>query len=129
MVVNQFSLKRGLLGEAGMRRANSLFCCLFLALTLAGASTPLAAADLEPPRQVNPDDKAPTEAEVAEFCHGQRQICRKVCYMRSRFNDRFDGCPSSCDSREARCTRTGCYRWTEPDFLIARNYGAYRCVE
>lgn len=112
-----------------MRRANSLFCCLFLALTLAGASAPLVAADLEAPRQAEPGDKAPTEREVAEFCQEQRQICRKVCDMHSRFEDRFDGCSHSCDSRAVRCTRTGCYRWTEPNFLIARKFGAYRCVE
>jgi hypothetical protein len=100
-----------------------------LALALAGASAPLAAANLESPRQADPDDKAPTAKEVAEFCHGQRQICRKICYSNSRLEDRFDGCSHSCDSRAVRCTRTACFRWTEPDYLIARKFGAYRCVE
>ena len=112
-----------------MRRANSLFFCLFLALALAGASAPLVAADLEAPREADPRYKTPTKRDVAEFCHEQRQVCRKICYLRSRFEDRFDGCPHSCDSRESRCTRTGCFRWTDHDFLIARKFGADLCVE
>jgi hypothetical protein len=112
-----------------MRWANSLFCCLFLAVALAYASAPLVAANLDRPGQADPDEKGPTEREVAEFCHVQRLICRKICYSNSRFKDRFDGCPHSCDSRESRCTRTGCFRWTEPDYLIARTFGAYRCIE
>lgn len=109
-----------------MRRVNSSFCCLFLALSLAGASAPLVAGDLEPPRRADP--RAPTEREVAEFCYGQHQICRKMCYLNSRFERRIDGCSHSCDSRATRCTKTGCFRWTEPDYLIARKFGADRCV-
>ena len=115
-----------------MRWANLLLCCLFLAFTLAGASAPLLASDLKSPRQTYPDDRpdgndALHAQEVAEFCHGQRRICRKICDLRSRFEDRFDGCPQSCESREGRCTRTGCYRWTEPEFLIAERFGGYQC--
>ena len=112
-----------------MRWANLLLCCLFLAFTFVGASAPLLAADVATPRQAYPDggpDSGDTQ-EVAEFCHGQRRICRKICDLRSRFEDRFDGCPQSCESREGRCTRTGCYRWTEPEFLIAGRFGGYQC--
>jgi hypothetical protein len=108
----------------------SLWCCyLLLALSLAGASTPLLAADLG--RQTNPDDRsrADKQEELAEFCYEQRQICRRICRMRSRFEDRFDGCPSSCESREMRCSRTGCYRWSEPEFILAENFGGYRCPQ
>jgi hypothetical protein len=122
-------LMTGLWGETGMRRTTPFFCCLFLALILAGPSAPLVAADLGSAPKADKGDKGATEREVAEFCHGQRQICRKICDMNSRFNDRFDGCPHSCDSREVRCIRTGCYRWTEPDFVIASKYGAHRCAE
>ena len=111
-----------------MRTLNSLFCCLFLALALAGGSASLVAADLESRRQADPD-RGPTEKEVAAFCHVQRQICRRMCDMNSRFEDRFDGCPHSCDSRAIQCTRTNCFRWTEPTYLIARKFGAYRCIE
>lgn len=116
-----------------MRWANLLFCCLFLAFAFTGASAPLLAANLEPPPHAFPDDRpysdnALTEREVAAFCYGQRYICRKICYLRSNFEDRFDGCPQSCESREARCSRTGCYRWTEPEFLIAEKFGGYKCA-
>ena len=60
---------------------------------------------------------------MAQFCYEQRLICRKICDLHSRFEDRFDGCPQSCDSRELRCVTTACYRWTEPDFLIAERFG------
>ena len=117
-----------------MRWANLLFCCLFLAFAFARASAPLFASDLEPPRQANPHDrphsgKASKEEEVAEFCYRQRRICRKICDLRSHFEDRFDGCPPSCESREIRCGRTGCYRWTEPEFLIAERFGGYKCSQ
>ena len=115
-----------------MRWAKLLFCCLFSAFTFAGASVPLLAADVDLPRQTYPDDRQERDdalqaQKVAEFCHGQRRICRKICDLRSRFEDRFDGCPQSCESREGRCTRTGCYRWTEPEFLIAERFGGYQC--
>lgn len=116
-----------------MRWANLLFCYLFLAFTIVGASTPLLASDLgESPRQSYPDDRsysddARPDRDVAEFCYVQGQICRKICDLRSNFEDDFDGCPQSCESRAGRCTRTGCYRWTEPDFLIAEKFGGYKC--
>lgn len=115
-----------------MRWAHLLFCCLFLACTFATASTPLFATDLKSPREARPDDRLPSgeaQAEkVAEFCYTQRQICRKICNLRSRFEDRFDGCPQSCDSREVRCSSTACFRWTEPDFLIAERFGGFKCA-
>lgn len=117
-----------------MRWANLLFCCLFMAFIFAEASAPLLATDLQSRRQSHPDghphsDNVPAERKVAEFCNRQRQICRKICTLRDRFEDRFDGCPQSCDSREIRCTRTGCFRWTEPDFLIAEKFGGYKCLQ
>jgi hypothetical protein len=116
-----------------MRWTKLLCCCLFLVFTFAGAGA-LFATDLKSPREAYPDDpgysgKAPTETDVADFCYTQRQICRKICNLRSRFEDRFDGCPSSCDSRESRCIKTACYRWTDPDFLIAERFGGYKCSE
>ena len=112
-----------------MRSSSPLSCCLFLALAIAGASVPLVAADLGKPPRADKDDKAPTERELAEYCQGQLQICRKICYLNSRFRDRVNGCSHACDSRAIRCTRTGCYRWTEPDFTIAVKFGAHRCSE
>jgi len=111
-------------------RWTSLCCYLLLALSLAGAGTPLLAADLGS-RQTSPDGRSHSEKQedVAEFCYEQRQICRRICRMRSRFEDRFDGCPSSCESREMRCSRTGCYRWSEPEFVLAENYGGHRCPQ
>lgn len=116
-----------------MRGANLLFCCLFVMFTFAGISTQLLAADLDTPRQAYPNDRSssdnvPTGRQVAEFCQTQRQICRKICYLNSRFEDDFDGCPHSCDSRAGRCIRTGCYRWMDPDFLIAEKFGGLRCT-
>src|SRR5262245_24965716 len=106
---------------ATMRWASLLFCCLFLAFACAGGGASLLAADLAAPHDGDP--RYPNEAqkarEVAEFCYGQRHICRRLCDLRSRFEDRFDGCPDSCASRESRCTRTGCYRWTEPEYVLA----------
>lgn len=102
-----------------------------MAFALAGASAPLLATDLKSPRQVNPDDRdsdALTAKEVAAFCYSQRQICRKICRLRSRFEDNFDGCPSSCESREIRCGQNACFRWSEPEFLIAERFGGYKCV-
>ena len=118
---------------AGIRWANLLFCYLFLALTFAGASVTLQAADLGESRQSFPDERSYKdnklpEIEVAEFCYLQGRICRKVCNLRSRFDDEFNGCSHSCDSRAGRCTRTGCYRWVDPDFLIAEKFGAYKCA-
>jgi hypothetical protein len=74
-----------------------------------------------------PPDNRPTEQDVAQFCGIQSQICRKVCDLRSR-ND-FTGCPQRCESREARCTRTRCYKWTEPEFLIAGSFGGQQCLQ
>lgn len=117
-----------------MRRAGLLFCCLFLAFTFAGVSAPLLATDLKSPRQASPDSRGYSndeldERDVAEFCYSQRVICRKICNLRSRFEDRFDGCPQSCVSREGRCIRAACYRWTEPEFLIAERFGGYKCIQ
>ncbi len=113
-----------------MRWASLLFCCLFLAFTFAGASAPLLAADVET-RKTYPDSRLEDEQEVdvAEFCYEQRQMCRKICDLRSRFEDRFDGCPQSCVSRESRCVSTACFRWSEPEFLIAERFGGYKCVQ
>lgn len=99
-----------------------------------GASTPLLATDLKSPPQSYPDErqgsgKELTEEEVAEFCYSQRKICRKICNLRSRFEDRFDGCPQSCDSRESRCSKTACYKWSEPEYIIAERFGGFKCVE
>jgi hypothetical protein len=116
---------------AGMHGVKLLLCCLFLAFTVVGASTPLLATDLKSERQTYPDDRSDdevTEREVAEFCYVQRGICRKICNLRSRFDDRFDGCPQSCESREGRCSRTGCYRWSEAEFLIAERFGGFQCA-
>jgi hypothetical protein len=116
-----------------MRWASLLFCCLFLAVTFAGASAPLLATDLKSRGEAYPDERARsgnalTERKVAEFCSRQRQICRKICNLRDRFDDRFDGCPQSCDSRETRCNGTACFRWTDPDFIIAERFGGYKCL-
>lgn len=117
---------------AGIHGVKLLLCCLFLAFTVVGASTPLLATDLKSERQTYPDDRSDddevTEREVAEFCYVQRGICRKICNLRSRFDDRFDGCPQSCESREGRCSRTGCYRWSEQEFLIAERFGGFQCA-
>jgi hypothetical protein len=116
-----------------MRKASLLFCCLFLAFAFAGVSGPLLATDLNSRHQANPahrshhDDEL-KEERVGEFCYRQRVICRKICDLRSRFDDRFDGCPQSCESRELRCVTTACYRWTEPDFSIAERFGGSQCA-
>ena len=78
-----------------MRWAGLLFCYLFLVFTFAGASAPLLAADLGSSRDTYPDERSysndvPIEREVAEFCYRQRYICRKICNLRSRFDDDFD---------------------------------------
>ena len=116
-----------------MRKASLLFCCLFLAFAFAGVSGPLLATDLNSRHQANPahrshhDDEL-TEERVGEFCYRQRVICRKICRLRDRFEDRFDGCPQSCESRELRCNSTACFRWTDPDFIIAERFGAFKCA-
>jgi hypothetical protein len=89
----------------------------------------LAAVEL--PRPADPDampsaDNARRGRDVAEFCDGQRKICRKVCAL--RFRNDFIGCPQACESRQTRCVKTGCYRWPERDFLIAKNFGGYECA-
>jgi hypothetical protein len=112
-----------------MRWANLLFC-LFLAFAFAGGSTPLFASDLKSPHQSVPDDdraysdEAPEE-ELVAFCYAQRQICRKVC--RLRFRDDQIGCPQSCDSREVRCGKIGCFKWREPELVIAERFGGFEC--
>jgi hypothetical protein len=113
-----------------VRWANLLFCCLLLSITIVGAAAPLHATDIYSRRQSDREDtrRADPELQVAEFCHMQRKICRKVCDLRSNFDDRFDGCPHSCDSREFRCNTTACFRWTDPDFIIAEKYGAAECA-
>jgi hypothetical protein len=112
-----------------MHSTGLLSCCLLLALVIAGARAPLVAADLGKPPRADTDDRAPTERKVAEYCQGQLHICRKICYLNARFRDRINGCSHVCDSRAIRCTRTGCYRWTEPDFTLAVKFGAHRCIE
>jgi|EndMetStandDraft_9_1072997.scaffolds.fasta_scaffold06850_2 hypothetical protein len=116
-----------------MRWANLLLCCLFLVFTLVGASAPLGAADLKGPRQNYPEQRALSDEELrekeADYCYAQRKICRKICYLRDRFDDRFNGCPNSCDSRETRCVKSGCYRWSEQEFLIAERFGGYKCFQ
>ncbi len=121
----------GYLAGAKMRGAN-LFFCLFLACFF--ASAPLLATDLKGPRQSYPHNGPPprgelTAREVAQFCFTQRVICRKICDLHSRFDRPFDGCPQSCESRELRCNSTACFRWTDPDFLIAERFGGYRCAD
>jgi hypothetical protein len=113
-----------------MRWANLLLCCLLLAFVVAGASSPLLASDLGAPRneQADDDDESP-EVALAEYCHSQQQICRKICTLRSRFEDRFDGCPQSCESREIRCSRSGCYRWSESEYVIAERFGGAQCAQ
>jgi hypothetical protein len=114
---------------AGMRWAGLLLCCLFLAFTTAEVSAPVLASDLKTPRESYPNDREDDpEADVGEFCYSQRQICRKICNLRSRFENTFDGCPQSCESREIRCTRTGCFRWLEPEFVIAERFGGSECL-
>jgi hypothetical protein len=104
-----------------------------MAFTFAGASAPILAADLDSQREAYPDDdpysenRGLSERELAELCYSQRNICRKICNLRSNFNDNFDGCPDSCESRAIRCMRTACYRWSEPEYLIAEKFGGYRC--
>lgn len=114
-----------------MRWVNLLFCCLLLAFTVVGAATPLLASDLGSPRneRTEADDDESPEVALGEYCHSQQQICRKICNLRSRFDDRFDGCPQSCESREIRCARSGCYRWSEPEFLIAERFGGAQCAQ
>ena len=116
-----------------MRRTGLLFCYLFLAFTFAATSVPILAADLGGRPEAYPDDgpysgnRGLTEREVAELCYSQRYICRKICNLRSNFEDDFDGCPQSCESSAIRCMRTGCYRWSESEYLIAENFGGFRC--
>ncbi len=91
-------------------------------------SPPAISSDL--PRETNPADRpnsdnALTAREVSEFCDGQRYLCRKICYL--RFRDDRIGCPQACESRVARCIKTGCYQWAEADFVIAEKFGGYRC--
>jgi hypothetical protein len=116
-----------------MRWTNLLFCCLFLAFTVVGASAPLLASDIEPPGKTYPGERADSDdapgEEVADYCYTQLQMCRKICNLRSRFDDRFDGCPQSCESRETRCVRTACFRWSEPEFLIAERFGGFKCLQ
>lgn len=102
-------------GKHKMRWINLLFLSLFSAIAFAGTGTSLhAAAD---------------EKDVAAFCYEQGQICTKICDLNSRFEDRFDGCRHSCESRAFRCTRTACFRWPERQFLIAERFGGYRCAQ
>jgi hypothetical protein len=114
-----------------MRWTTIFFCCLFLAAAFVGAAAPSMASDLEPPRQAYPEDGPSDDydkgggEQLAEFCYEQRRICRKICYL--RFRDDQIGCPQQCESRVSRCTRTGCYRWSEPELLIAERFGGYKC--
>lgn len=112
-----------------MRGFHILFCCLFLALTFASAGAPLLAADIKSSREAYPDDRADADDApgLEDFCYGQRRICRKVCNL--RFRDDKIGCPHNCDSREVRCTRAGCFKWTEQELLIAGRFGAAPCPQ
>lgn len=117
-----------------MRWVKSLLCCLFLAVTIVGMGAAVFAADLKSQRQDYPDDRdyssRPSRKEsVAEFCYSQRHICQKICSLRSKFDDRFDGCPNSCISREMRCGKGGCYRWSEQEMLIAERFGGFKCIQ
>jgi hypothetical protein len=70
----------------------------------------------------------PTAAPgVAEYCHKQRQICRKICNL--RFRDDLAGCPQTCESRLPRCINTACFKWTEQELLIGERFGGYRCAQ
>src|SRR5262245_55535370 len=117
-----------------MRWAHFVFCCLVLAFVAAGGDrAPTLAADLSAPPRAAPGnhpyaEDGLSERDVADFCHGQRGVCRRICDLRSRFEDRFDACPHSCDSREGRCTRTGCYKWSEPEFVLAQKFGGHKCA-
>jgi hypothetical protein len=119
------------LAEAGVRCANLISCLLLVFIVFAGIGSPLFATDLKSPRPTYPEvgrsDPVAAEKRLAAFCYSQRVICRKICYMRSRFEDSFDGCPQSCETREIRCNGNGCYRWSESEFLIAENFGGFRC--
>ena len=108
---------------------------------MAAALVPLHAADLgpQPPGRAGiealPQRKAPeardrkgAERKLAEYCFEQRHVCRKLCGLRSRFERRVDGCAQSCDSREVRCARTGCYKWAESELVLGEAYGAHRCA-
>lgn len=119
----------GVWAVVGMRWAGIVVCCLFLAFTLAGGGAPLLAADI-PQGQSDEgpySDDAATENQVADFCDSQRQICRKICYL--RFRDDLIGCPQRCVSRVSSCDRSGCYRWTEPEFVIAERFGGFKCFQ
>jgi hypothetical protein len=70
-------------------------------------------------------DTALAEKELTAFCHQQQPICRKICNL--RFRNDLVGCSQTCDSRVARCVRTGCYKWTDPELLIAEKFGGYQC--
>jgi hypothetical protein len=116
-----------------MRKTCTLLSCLCLTVAVAQVGAPALASDLESPRRAYPEgrpqaDHVPIERKVAEFCYRQRQICSKICTLRSRFEDRFDGCPSSCESREIRCISSACYRWSESEFLIAQRFGGFHCA-
>ena len=124
-----------------MRWANLLFCCLFLVFAFAETPAPLLAADLGWSPQVGEDDdsdaseddrqysdKEQKERDIAEFCYEQRSICRKICDLHSNFDDRFDGCSHSCDSRRGRCSRSGCYRWSGSEYVYAQRFGGNKCM-
>ena len=113
-----------------MRRVNVLFFMLFLALTFTATSTSLFATDIKSQHRDgrSQSDDVQQERDLAQFCYTQAHICRKICRFRSNFEDKFDGCPDSCESRAIRCTRTGCFRWKEPDFLIAERFGGSKCA-
>ncbi|NJM35504.1 MAG: hypothetical protein HC850_13265 [Rhodomicrobium sp.] len=87
--------------------------------------SPLSPRESQPGGRAKPD-KAPQERKVAEFCFTQREICRKICNL--RFRDYRFGCPQTCDSRVTHCNRTNCYRWSEPELVIAERFGGYRCA-
>ncbi len=112
---------------ARMRWARLLLCCLFMAFTCAGAA-PLLAADL---KQAYPDERpdsdAQAENDMEEYCYAQRQMCHKIC--RLRFREDLIGCPQTCETRVSRCMTTGCYRWTEPELLIAERFGGAKCPQ
>jgi hypothetical protein len=85
----------------------------------------------EPPSQAYAPSTPKSDGDinarkVAEYCFSQRQICRKVCYL--RFRDDVFGCSETCDSRVSRCNKSGCYKWIEPELIIAERFGASRCI-
>lgn len=109
-----------------MRWAGFVFCALLLAF--ASASAPLLASDLKSGKiykndRLSPEDEA---QKIVAYCYDQRTICKKIC--RLRFREDLIGCPQTCESRVPRCVTSACFKWLEPEFVIAERFGGYRCA-